>query len=54
MFCLPRVEKSDDVDDQDIEIILEIHKRTALNFKSRLSFTKLPLDLVEEVARAID
>ncbi len=47
------LEKGDGVDDQDIEIISEIHKRTTLNFKSTLSFTKLTLDPVEEVARAI-
>ncbi len=47
------LEKGDGVNDQDIEIISEIHKRTALNFKSKLSFTKLTLDPVEEVARAI-
>ena len=46
-------DKGDDADNKDIEIISDIHGRTALNFKSKLSFTKLTLDSVEEVAREI-
>jgi hypothetical protein len=48
------LEKGDDTDDKDIKIISDIHRRTALNFKSTLSFTRLTLDPVEEVAREID
>ncbi len=48
------LEKGEDTDDKDIEIITDIHQRTALNFKSSLAFAKLTTDPVEEVARAID
>ena len=34
--------------------LADIHRRTALNFKSRLAFTRLMDDPVEEVAREID
>lgn len=47
------LEKSTDSDDEDIRIISDIHGRMALNFKSTSSFTKLTLDPVGEVARAI-
>jgi hypothetical protein len=47
------LEKSGDTDDEDIEIISDVHSRTALNMKSRLSFTRLTLDPVEEVAGEI-
>jgi hypothetical protein len=47
------LEKGDSVDDKDIELISEIHQRTALNLKSKLSFTKLTCDPIEEVVRAI-
>ncbi len=48
------LEKGSDTDDEDIQIISNIHSRTALNFKSSLAFTKLTLDPVEEVADAIN
>ena len=48
------LEKGDYTDDDDIRIISDIHRRTVLNFKSTLSFTKLTLDPVEEVARGIN
>ena len=48
------LEKGADSDDEDIQIISDIHSRTALNFKSSLAFTKLTLDPVEEVADAIN
>ena len=48
------LEKGSDTDDEDIQIISNIHSRTALNFKSSLAFTKLTIDPVEEVADAIN
>jgi len=48
------LEKDSDSDDEDIQIIANIHSRTALNFKSSLAFTKLTIDPVEEVASAIN
>jgi hypothetical protein len=48
------LEQGVDSDDEDIQIISDIHSRTALNFKSSLAFTKLTLDPVEEVADAIN
>ena len=48
------LEKGSDTDDEDIQIISDIHNRTALNFKSSLAFTKLTIDPVEEVAGAIN
>ena len=48
------LEKGADMDDEDIRIISAVHRRTALNFKSTLSFTKLTLDPVAEVAREIN
>ena len=47
------LEKGDDADDEDIKIISDIHRRTALNFKSPLSFTRLTSDPVADVARDI-
>jgi hypothetical protein len=44
------LEKGSDADDEDIAIISDIHERTALNFKSNLSYTRLTLDPAEEVA----
>jgi hypothetical protein len=46
--------KGDDADDEDVAIVSEIHARTALNFKSRLAFTKLIRAPIEEVVHAID
>jgi hypothetical protein len=48
------LEKGSDSDDEDIQIISDIHSRTMLNFKSELAFTKLSHDPVEEVADAIN
>ena len=48
------LERGSDTDDEDVQIISDIHSRTALNFKSSLAFTKLTLDPVEEVADAIN
>jgi multimeric flavodoxin WrbA len=48
------LEKGSSTDDEDIQIISDIHSRTVLNFKSSLTFTKLTLDPVEEVADAIN
>jgi len=47
------LEKGADCDDEDISIIADTHKNTALNFKSKLVFTKLTHDPVDEVLRAI-
>ena len=47
------LEKSLYADDEDVAIISDIHERTALNFKSKLSFTRLTLDPAEEVAADI-
>ena len=46
--------KGDDTDDEDMAIIADIHSRTALNLKSRVVFTRLTSDPIEEVAREID
>lgn len=48
------LEKDSETDEEDIQIISNIHSRTMLNFKSSLAFTKLTLDPVEEVANAIN
>jgi len=47
------LEKGADSDDEDISIIADTHKNTTLNFKSRLAFTKLTHEPVEDVAQAI-
>ena len=47
------LEKGPDADDEDISIIADTHKNTALNFKSRLAFTKLTHEPVDEVVQAI-
>jgi hypothetical protein len=47
------LEKGADCDDEDISIIADTHKNTALNFKSRLVFTKLTHEPVDKVAQAI-
>ena len=48
------LEKGADSDDEDMRIISEIHRRTALNLRTKMAFTKLTTEPVEEVARAID
>ena len=48
------LQRGEDTDDEDIEIIQEVHSRTALNFKSSLAITCTTDDPIEEVAREID
>jgi multimeric flavodoxin WrbA len=48
------LEKGADTDDEDIKVISDIHRRTALNFKSTLSLAKLTQAPIEEVAREIN
>jgi hypothetical protein len=48
------LEKSQDTDDEDLAIVSEIYSRIAINWKSRLGFTHLTTDPVEEVAHEID
>lgn len=56
--CYPKLgillEKSEDSDDEDVQIITAIYKRLALNFKSELIFSALSNQEVKEVAHAID
>jgi hypothetical protein len=47
------LEKSGDTDDEDVEIISDIYGRDALNFKSKLLFTKTIDEPVEEVVDAL-
>jgi hypothetical protein len=47
------LEKGPDTDDEDISIIADTHTNTALNFKSKLVFTKLTHAPVDEVVQAI-
>ena len=47
------LEKGPDADDEDIAIIADIHERTALNFKSNLSFTRQTSDFLIIKARQI-
>lgn len=47
------LEREDDTDSQDIEIISEIYRRDAINFKAPFKFIKFTDDSVEEVADAI-
>jgi hypothetical protein len=47
------LEKGSGTDEEDIEIISQIHRRTALNFKTTVPFVRLTTDPVEEVAREI-
>jgi multimeric flavodoxin WrbA len=48
------LEKTPDTDEEDIEIVSEIHGRTMLNLRSRNAFTMLTESPVEEVADAIN
>jgi len=48
------LEEEDDTDKQDIDIISEIYRRDAMNFKTSFKFTKFTGDRFEEVADAID
>jgi multimeric flavodoxin WrbA len=47
------LEKMDDTDDEDIEIIHDLFKRAALNIQSSLKFLKFTDSPVEEVVNAI-
>ena len=47
------LEKMEDTDDEDIEIIRDIFQRSALNLQSKLKFLKLTTSSIEEVANAI-
>ncbi len=48
------LEKGRDTDQEDIEIISDIYKRDAINFKTSFCFTKFTSDPVEEVADEIN
>lgn len=48
------LEKQDDTDEEDVEIIKQTMQRYALNFKSNLRFTKFTTDSIKEVCDAID
>jgi multimeric flavodoxin WrbA len=48
------LEKGKDTDEEDIEIISDIYRRDAINFKTSFSFTKLTSNPVEEVANEIN
>jgi multimeric flavodoxin WrbA len=47
------LEKGPGTDDEDIQIISTIQEQTALDYKSRLAFTKSTYEPVVDVARAI-
>jgi hypothetical protein len=47
------LQPNDDTDEEDIEIISEIYRRDAINFKSSVVFTKTTNNPVEEVVNAI-
>lgn len=48
------LEKGRDVDQEDLEIITDIYRRDAINFKTTLSFARLTSMPIEEVADEID
>jgi multimeric flavodoxin WrbA len=48
------LEKGKDTDEEDIEIISDIYRRDAINFKTSFSFTKLTSNPVEEVSNEIN
>ncbi|MBN2089553.1 flavodoxin family protein [candidate division KSB1 bacterium] len=48
------LEKGEDTDEEDIEIINQAMRRYALNFKSNLQFTKFSTDSIMEVCDAIN
>jgi len=48
------LEKGNDTDEEDINIISDIYRRDAINFKTQFCFTKLTSDPVEEVPNEID
>jgi multimeric flavodoxin WrbA len=47
------VEKEADSDERDLQIVTEVHARTAVNFKTRLEFSLTTDSPVKEVARRI-
>ncbi|MCD6375042.1 MAG: flavodoxin family protein [Caldisericaceae bacterium] len=48
------LEKGKDTDEKDIEIISDIYRRDAINFKTSFCFIRLTTDSVEEVANEIN
>lgn len=48
------LEKDKDTDEEDIRIISDIYRRTAISFRTSFCFTKITSDSVEEVANEID
>jgi len=48
------IEKEEDTGDEDLKIVSDIYARDALNLKSRLCFTRLTSDLVEDVVDEIN
>jgi multimeric flavodoxin WrbA len=48
------LEKGKDTDEEDIEIISDIYRRDAINFKTSFSFTRLISNPVEEVTNEIN
>ena len=48
------LERDENTDEDDIEIITEIEKHAALNLRSRLYFSVLTTDMVKDVADEID
>jgi len=48
------LEKGDDTDDEDIDIITSIYQRVVINLHSELVFTRFIDDPVEEACHAID
>jgi hypothetical protein len=48
------LEEEEGIDQEDIDIISQVYRRDAINFKTSFGFTKLTSEPVEEVADAID
>ena len=48
------LEKGKDTDEEDVEIISDIYRREAINFKASFCFTRLTSEPVEEVANEIN
>jgi multimeric flavodoxin WrbA len=47
------LEKGKDTDEEDMEIISDIYRRDAINFKTSFCFTRVTSDPIEEVANEI-
>lgn len=47
------LEPEDDTDDEDIKLVTDVYKRTAINFHTTLKFVHLTSDSIEEVINAI-